>query len=179
MLVHFDPKPPLILACDASAYGIGAVLAHRMPDGTEQPVGYASRTLNSAECNYSQLEKEGLTCVFDIKRLYSYLFGHSFTLITDHKLLLSLLGGQKPMSPQASARICRWSLYLSMFQYTLQFRNTTAHANADALSRLPLPVTTAVARVGASNRSLSRFACNATRRDPQLASVLQFVQQEH
>ena len=141
LLVHFDPKLPLILACDASAYGIGAVLAHRMPDGSEQPVGYASRTLNSAERNYSQLGKEGLSCVFGIKRFYPYLFGHSFTLITDHKPLLS--GGQKPMSPQASARIRRWSLYLSMFEYTLQFRNTTAHTNADALSRLP--VTTAVA----------------------------------
>ena len=43
------------------------------------------------------------------------------------------------MSPQASARIRRWSLYLSMFEYTLKFRNTTAYANADALSRLPLP----------------------------------------
>ena len=134
LLVHFDPKLPLLLACDAYAYGIGAVLAHKMPDGSEKPIGYASCTLNSAERNYSQLEKEGLACVFGINRFYSYLFGHAFTLITDHKPLLSLLGGQKPMSPQGFARIRRWSLYLAMFEYTLQFRNTTAHANADALS---------------------------------------------
>ena len=81
LLVHFDPKLPLLLACDASAYGIGAVLAHKMP---EQPIGYVSRTLNSAKRNYSQLEKEGLSCVFGIKRFYLYLFGHPFTLITDH-----------------------------------------------------------------------------------------------
>ena len=85
LLVHFNPQLPLLLACDASAYGIGAVLAHRMPDGSEQPIGYVSSTLNPAERNYSQLEKEGLLCVFGIKRFYSYLFGHPFTWITDHK----------------------------------------------------------------------------------------------
>ena len=121
LLIHFDPDLPLGLACDASAYGIGAVLAHVMPDGTERPIAYASRTLNPAERNYSQIEKEGLSCVFGIKRFYSYLFGHRFTLITDHKPLLSLLSCQKPTSAQASARIRRWSLYLSMFEYAIKF----------------------------------------------------------
>ena len=140
LLIHFNSNFPLVLACDASQYGIGAVLAHRLPDGSERPIGYVSRTLNTAERNYSQLEKEGLACVFGVKRFYSYLFGHSFQLITDHKPLLGLLSECKSTSPQASARVRRWSLYLSQFEYRLTFRRTTAHANADALSRLPLPV---------------------------------------
>ena len=109
-----------------------------MPDGTEKPTAYASRTHNYAECNYSQIEKEGLSCVFGIKRFYSYLFGHPFTLITDHKPLLSLLSGQKLTSNLASARIQRWSLYLSMFEYVIKFLSTLDHANADSLSHLPL-----------------------------------------
>ena len=32
LLVHFNPQFPLLLACDASTNGIGAVLAHVMPD---------------------------------------------------------------------------------------------------------------------------------------------------
>ena len=107
LLIHFDPSLPLTLACDASASGIGAVLAHRLSDGPEKPVGYVSRTLTKAEKNYSQLEKEGLSLVFGVKKFSSYLFGHSFELVTDHKPLLSLLSGQKPTSPQASARIRR------------------------------------------------------------------------
>ena len=39
LLVHFDPAKEIILCCDASAYGIGAVLAHRMSNGLEQPIG--------------------------------------------------------------------------------------------------------------------------------------------
>ena len=102
-------------------------------------VGYASRSLSKAERNYSQLEREGLACVFGIKRFRQYLFGHPFDLITDHKPLLALLNQHKPTSSQASGRIRRWSLFLSSYEYTIQFRKTGAHANADALSRLPLP----------------------------------------
>ena len=42
LLVHFDPRKDLVVCCDASPYGLGAVLSHRMPDGSERPVYYAS-----------------------------------------------------------------------------------------------------------------------------------------
>ena len=62
LLVHFNPEFPLIPACDASSFGIGALLAHRIQDESEKPIGYTSCTLSKAERNYSQLDKEGLSC---------------------------------------------------------------------------------------------------------------------
>ena len=53
-------------------------------DGRERPVAFASRTLTTSECNYSQLEKEALALIFGIKRFHRYLHGRKFTFLTDH-----------------------------------------------------------------------------------------------
>ena len=46
VLLHYDPKVPLILSCDASPYSVGAVLSHKMADGFDKPIAYASRSLS-------------------------------------------------------------------------------------------------------------------------------------
>ena len=68
--VHFDQDKPILLACDASPYDVGAVLSHQMPDGWERPIAYASRSLSPAERNYSQLDKEGLNLVFGVNKFH-------------------------------------------------------------------------------------------------------------
>ncbi|BHF62060.1 hypothetical protein SprV_0100504100 [Sparganum proliferum] len=88
VLVHYDPEKPIILKCDASPYGVGAVLMHRMPSGVEMPVAFASRTMSQAETNYSQLDKEALAIMFGLHRFHLYLFGRPFEIHTDHKPLL-------------------------------------------------------------------------------------------
>ena len=97
-------------------------------------MAYASRTLSAAEKNYSQIEKEGLACVFGVKRFHLYLHGRTFTLATDHNTLQSLFGANKPVPPQASGRNQRWALTLSMYDYTLIHKKSVEHGNADALS---------------------------------------------
>ena len=75
---------------------------------------------------------------FGINRFHIYLYGHRFTLITDHKPLLSLFKEQKAIPHQALGRIQRWALVLAGYEYTISFCPTESHSNADASSQLPL-----------------------------------------
>ena len=138
VLVHYDPKLPLILECDASPYGIGAVLSHQFPDGVERPIAYASRSLNNAEKNYSQIEKEGLAIIFGLSKFYMYLYARKFILCTDHKPLLKIFAPDSATPVLAAARLQRWSLLLASYHYEIRYKSSTEIANADALSRLPL-----------------------------------------
>ena len=106
LLVHYDPSQPLVLSCDASQYVVGAVLS-QVCNGDEKPVAYASKTLTTAESNYSQLEKEGLALIYGVRKFHNYLFGRTFTLCTDHKPLQSLLNESKPILCMGPARIQR------------------------------------------------------------------------
>ena len=139
-LVHYDETLPLVLSCDASSYGAGAVLSHVI-NGKHQPIAFASCTLTETQRNYSQLEKEAFSIIFGLKRFHQYLCGRSFTILTDHRPLLTLLGPHRAVPAHTASRLQRWALILASYHYKIEYRNTTAHADADSMSRLPLPET--------------------------------------
>ncbi|XP_060094828.1 uncharacterized protein K02A2.6-like, partial [Heteronotia binoei] len=132
VLHHFDEALPVILACDASPYGVGAVLGHQLPDGREVPVAYYSRTLTSAERNYAQIDKEALAIVAGVRKFHEYLYGRRFTIATDHKPLLGLLAPDRQTPQILSQRVLRWNQFLNSYTYTLVHRAGKAIRHADA-----------------------------------------------
>ncbi|XP_036345449.1 uncharacterized protein K02A2.6-like [Rhagoletis pomonella] len=137
-LVHHNDKLPIILATDASKYGLVAVISHRYPDGSENPIAFASKTLNKSQINYSQVEKEALSIVFGVTRFHQYLYGRRFELTSDHQPLVTIFHPHKKLPVATLHRLQRWAIFLQAYDYTIRYKNTAQHANADALSRLPM-----------------------------------------
>uniref|UniRef100_A0A2S2ND60 RNA-directed DNA polymerase n=1 Tax=Schizaphis graminum TaxID=13262 RepID=A0A2S2ND60_SCHGA len=137
LLVTYNPDLPLILTCDSSSYGVGAVLSHII-DKEEKPIMFASSTLSAAEKNYSQIDREALAIIFGIKKFHKYLFGRKFILVSDHLPLKSLFNQNKNIPVHASSRLQRWAIILSGYDYEFQYRKGSNINNADALSRLPI-----------------------------------------
>lgn len=137
VLVHYDSKLPVKLMSDASQYGIGAAIFHIMPNKEERPIAFASKSLNAAQRNYSTIDREALAIFFGVKRFSHYLLGRHFILQTDHRPLVAIFGDGKGIPAMAASRLQRWSVFLSSFDFSIEYVKGKNNVNADFLSRFP------------------------------------------
>ena len=82
---------PFVLCTDASDVVSGGIFSQYCDDHKTVSC-YLSMLLTKAKKNYSTVEREALAAVSVIKEFYLYLYGFSFTLVTDHNPLTSLKG---------------------------------------------------------------------------------------
>ncbi|MGB6314408.1 MAG: pol polyprotein, partial [Pseudolabrys sp.] len=130
-LAHPDFARPFLVATDASAVGLGAVLYQLDPE-TEKPryIQFQARALRKSERNYSATKRELLAVVFALARFHHYIYGRRFTLYTDHRALVHL-----QTQPHLNAMMQSW--YDQLFEYDFEVVHRPGIHNVlpDALSR--------------------------------------------
>ena len=124
--------------------------------------------------------------MFGIKKFHSYVYGLRFRLVTDHQPLLSILHEHGGIPTTTSNRIQRWALTLSMYDYMISFKPSHAHANANALSRLPItstpvdpptPSETVLVLEQLSESPITVYEVRHwTQRDPTLSRIVGFTE---
>ncbi|XP_037929798.1 uncharacterized protein K02A2.6-like, partial [Teleopsis dalmanni] len=135
-LTHFDPAKKIILATDASEYGMGAVLMHQFNDGTLHPIMHYSATFNAAERKYPQMHKEARALVFGLKKCHYYISGRRFTIHIDHKPLLAIFNPKNGIPLFTAAHLQRYATTILSYDFSIEYINTDSFGYADIISRL-------------------------------------------
>lgn len=133
VLIHFNSKLPLVLATDASSYGVGAVLSHQYPDGSEKVIQFASQTLSDTQLKYSQIHKEAFAVIFRVKKFFQFLYENYFTLVTDHRLLVQIFSPKRGLPIYTTMRMQHYAIFLQGFNYKIQYRKSKDHSDLSAI----------------------------------------------
>ena len=117
ILAYYSPDKELVIQCDASSRGLGAVLLQE-----SRPLAYASRALTDAETRYATIEKEMLAVVFALEKWHQFAYGRHVLVNTDHKALDAI--SKKPLD-RAPRRL--QGLLLRILAYDIDFQYTPGH----------------------------------------------------
>ena len=132
---HYNPKLDVRVKCNASRSGLGAALEQKTPEGWK-PIAFASRFLNTTEERYSVNELELLGIVWSIDYFKYYLYGKNFTVVTDHRALLSILKEHRS-NKSYNSRLSRWIDRLLPYNFTIEHMPGAKMGLVDYISRNP------------------------------------------
>ena len=120
-LRHFDIHPETRIICDASHDGLGAVFEQYSDSGWHL-ISFASRYFNPAEKKYFKNELELLAVVWATEHFRNYIYGRYFTVISDHKALLTLVNSSPKEENTFFSRLTRWYDRLVPYDFKVEYR---------------------------------------------------------
>lgn len=97
-----------------------------------EPNAYYFRTINFAEINYSNIEKELLSLIDSTKHFRPYLYICRSEIQPDHKPLV-WLSKLKELNSQLT-RLIRWQIKLNEYDFKVIHKKCKTNYVADALS---------------------------------------------
>ena len=106
--------------------GLGASL---LQNG--KPMAFASKALTETEHQYANIEREMLAAIFGAERFWTYVYGRSFTIKSDHKPLESI--SQKNLADMP-VHLQHMLLHLQGYNYTICYCPSMEMALSDTLS---------------------------------------------
>ena len=142
---HYNPQLETRVKCDASRFVLGAALEQLTVDGWK-PIAFASRFLISCEESYSINELGLLGVVWLIEFFKIYLYGKNFTVITDHRALLSIMK-EKRSNKSYHSRLTRWNDRLLPFQFDIEHLPGAKMCLVHYISRHPIQTAKKVIRI--------------------------------
>ena len=169
ILCYPEFTKPFDLSVDASLDGLGMTLGQIQND-RKVVIAHAGRSLNSAELSYSATEKEALAVIDGIKKFQSYLYGHKFTVHTNHNALKWLMSVK-----DVTERLARWSLFIQQFDFEIKHRPGIANGNADSLSRRTYSRPISLAPLKPLTPELARIH-EMQRKDASLAPLITYLE---
>ena len=137
VLAYPDPTNQFQLHTDASTVGSGAALMQES-GGTPRFISFASHRFSRTDSRRAPTERECMGILWAVQHFRPYLLGRQFKLITDCSALTWLF-----RSRDLCPKLHRWALRLMEYDMILEWKEGALHVLPDALSRLPLPSTTA------------------------------------
>ncbi|CAF2035716.1 unnamed protein product [Rotaria magnacalcarata] len=173
-------EQPFILELDACEYGVGAVLTQEYEEN-KYVIAYASRTLSTAERKYGVTEREALAIVWATKHFRPYLEENKIYVRSDCKALEWMRTAK-----DVTGRLAQWAMKLSAYQIEeIRYRPGKLNANADSLSRNPLPddivnqheVSTIETAVNLwQNTNILKDIKEEQQADPKLKQIINFLE---
>jgi hypothetical protein len=127
------PEGELVLKTDASRLAFGGTLTQKQLDDSgvwvERDIAFFSKTFSETQRAWSTSDQEMYAIYFGVRHLHHFLSGRKFLILSDHDAL------RHDEKPSHSAKVNRWKLHLSEYDFDIKHIKGVDNTVADALSR--------------------------------------------